>query len=50
MAKRKLEIVFTDRDGRWYPIDEVNSEELAEGFNKISKEITRRLSLQKEQR
>jgi hypothetical protein len=50
VVKRKLELVFIDENGKWYPIDEVNREELAEGFEKISREITKRLSLQKEQR
>jgi len=47
---RKLELVFIDKDGKWYPIDEVSSEELAEGLEKISKETAKRLLLQKEQR
>lgn len=50
MVNRKLELVFIDKDGKWYPIDEVNSDELAEGFEKISKEIAKRLQLMKEQR
>ena len=47
---RKLELVFIDKDRKWYPIDEVSSEELAEGLEKISKETAKRLLLQKEQR
>jgi len=50
MGDGKLELVFVDKDGRWYPLDEVSSEELAEGLEKISKETTKRLLLQKEQR
>ena len=50
MVKRKLELVFIDKDGKWYPIDEVNREELADGLGKISKEVSRRLELLKEQR
>ena len=50
MRKRKLELVFIDKDGKWYPLDEVNSEELAEGLQKLSKETAKRLLLQKEQR
>ncbi len=50
MVNRKLELVFIDQDGKWYPIDEVNSGELAEGLEKISKEIAKRLLLKKEQR
>jgi hypothetical protein len=50
MRQRKLELVFIDKDGKWYPLDEVNSEELAEGLQKLSKETTKRLLLQKEQR
>jgi hypothetical protein len=45
-----LELVFVDKYGKWYPLDEVNSEELAEGLEKISKETAKRLLLQKEQR
>jgi hypothetical protein len=50
MRQRKLELVFIDKDGKWYPLDEVNSEELAEGLQKLSKETAERLLLQKEQR
>jgi len=47
---RKLELVFVDKNGKWYPLDEVSRVELAEGLEKISKEIAKRLLLQKEQR
>jgi hypothetical protein len=50
MGSRKLELVFVDKNGKWYPLDEVNSEELAEGLKKISKETAKRLLLQKQQR
>jgi hypothetical protein len=50
MVNGKLELVFTDKDGKWYQIDEVNSAELAEGLQKIAKETAKRLLLQKEQR
>jgi hypothetical protein len=50
MRVRKLELVFIDKDGKWYPLDEVNRAELAEGLEKISKETAKRLFLQKEQR
>ncbi|MCW4006272.1 MAG: hypothetical protein NWF04_06740 [Candidatus Bathyarchaeota archaeon] len=50
MANKKLELVFIDQDGKFYPIDEVDSTELAVGFERISQEIATRLRLQKEQR
>jgi hypothetical protein len=50
MINRKLEIVFVDKNGKWYPIDEVSRAELAEGLEKISKEIAKRLQLKKDQR
>jgi hypothetical protein len=50
MVKKKLELVFVDKDGKWYPLDEVNREELAEGLERISKEVAKRLQLLKEQR
>jgi hypothetical protein len=50
MVDRKLALVFMDKDGKWYPPDEVNSDELAWGLEKISKEIAKRLLLKKEQR
>ena len=50
MVKRKLELVFIDKDGKWYPLDEVNREELAEGLERMSKEAATRLQLLKEQR
>jgi hypothetical protein len=50
MHDRKLELAFIDKNGKWYPLAEVSSEELAEGLEKISKETAKRLLLQKEQR
>jgi len=50
MGARKLELIFVDKNGKWYPLDEVNSEELAEGLEKLSRETAKRLLLQKEQR
>jgi hypothetical protein len=50
MAKKKLELVFIDKEGKWYPLDEVDREELAEGLKEISKEVAKRLQLLKEQR
>ena len=47
---RKLELEFVDKEGKFYPLDEVSSAELAKGLEKISKEIAARLQLQKEQR
>lgn len=50
VTDRKLELVFMDKEGKCYPLDEVNSAELAEGLERISKETAKRLLLQKEQR
>lgn len=50
MTDRKLELVFIDKDGKFYPLDEVSSAELAGGLERITKETVKRLSLQKEQR
>jgi hypothetical protein len=50
MEKKKLEIVFTDMEGKWYPLDEVDHEALAEGLRKVTEEVAKRLQLQKEQR
>ena len=50
MVEKKLELVFINKDGKFYPLDEVSSAELARGLEKISKEIAARLQLQKEQR
>jgi len=47
---RNLELAFIDTKGKFYPLNEVNSAELAKGLEKISKEIAARLALQKEQR
>jgi hypothetical protein len=46
----KLELVFMDKTGKFYPLDEVSSAELARGLEKISKETAARLQLQKDQR
>ena len=50
MVDRKRALVFMDKDGKWYPLDEVDGDELAWGLEKISKEIAKRLVLKKEQR
>ena len=50
MVEKKLELVFMNKDGKFYPLDEVDSAELAKGLEKISKEIAARLQLQKELR
>ncbi len=50
MGNRKLELAFIDKDGKVYPLDEVDREDLAKGLEKISKEIAKRLQLLKEQR
>jgi hypothetical protein len=50
MSDKELDLVFVDKEGNYYPIDDVESAELAKGFEKISKEIATRLRLQKEQR
>ena len=50
MVARKLEVVFMDRDGKFFALEEVNSAELAEGLEKISRETAKRLLLQKDQR
>ncbi len=50
MIEKKLELIFIDKEGKVYPIDEVNSVELAKGLERLSQEIATRLRLQKEQR
>ncbi len=50
VENKKLEIVFTDKEGKWYPLDEVDHETLAEGLRKVTEEVAKRLQLQKEQR
>ncbi|MGD0977979.1 MAG: hypothetical protein ABR962_02435 [Candidatus Bathyarchaeia archaeon] len=45
-----MELAFIDKNGKTYPIDEVTRAELAEGLEKIAKEIAKRLILVKEQR
>jgi hypothetical protein len=50
LVGRKLKLVFVDDDGRLCQLDEVNSLELAEGLEMISKETAKRLLLQKEER
>ena len=47
---RNLEFGFIDKEGKFYPLTEIDSAELAKGLEKISKEIAARLQLQKEQR
>jgi|AGTN01.2.fsa_nt_gi hypothetical protein len=50
MIDKKMELMFLDEDGKFYPLTEVDSIELAKGLEKISQEIATRLRLQKEQR
>ena len=50
MVNKKLELVFIDKNGKWYPLDEVTREELADGLERMSKEVAKRLQLLKEQR
>jgi hypothetical protein len=50
VEKRKLELAYVDKNGKVYSIDEVTRAELAEGLERISKEIAKRLLLLKEQR
>ena len=50
MVEEKLKLVFIDKEGKFYQLNEVGSAELARGLEKISKEIAARLQLQKEQR
>lgn len=50
MVNKNLELVFVDKQGKWYPLDEVKPEDLAAGLEKISKEVAKRLQLVKEQR
>ncbi len=50
MVNKNLELVFIDKQGKWYPLDEVKHEDLATGLEKISKEVAKRLQLVKEQR
>jgi hypothetical protein len=50
MVDEKIEIAFVDKEGKVYPITEVDSVELANGLKRISEEIATRLRLQKEQR
>jgi len=50
MSEKKLELVFIDKDGKFYPLDEVSSSQLARGLDKIAKETANRLLLQKQQR
>jgi hypothetical protein len=50
MENKKLEIVFIDKEGKWYPLDEVDDMTLAEGLKKMTEEVANRLHLQKEQR
>jgi hypothetical protein len=45
-----LELVFVDKEGKFYPLDEVSAADLAEGLERITKETAKRLLLQKEQR
>jgi hypothetical protein len=50
MIKKKLELVFIDEEGKFYPVEGVDSAELAKALETITKEIATRLRLQKEQR
>jgi hypothetical protein len=38
------------KEGKWYPIDEVDLIDLVEGLEKVTKEVAKRLQLLKDQR
>jgi hypothetical protein len=50
MANGKLELVFVDKEGKWYPLDEVDREDLAAGLEKKTKKIGKRLQFLKEKK
>jgi hypothetical protein len=50
MENGKLELAFVDKHGKVYPLDAGTREDLAKGLERISKEIAKRLQLQREQR
>lgn len=50
MENKKLDIVFIDKNGKWYPLDEVDHETLSVGLKKVTEEAAKRLQLQKDQR
>jgi len=41
LVDKKLELVFLDKDGKWYPLDEVSREELAEGLENSQRKLPR---------
>ena len=47
MENKKLEIVFTDKEGKWYPLDEVDHETLAEGLRKVTEEVAKASAIAK---
>ena len=50
LVDRNFELAFIDKEGKFSSLAEVDSAELARGLEKISREIAKRLQLQKEQR
>ena len=44
---RNLELAFIDKEGKFYPLDEIDSAELAKGLEKISNEVAERLAAAK---
>ena len=45
MAKIEFELVFIDKEGKWHPLDEVDSEELAQGL-KMPVFVPKRLNVE----
>lgn len=37
----KLEVVFIDKEGKWFSVDEVDEEDLAGGLGKVFKEVVK---------
>lgn len=47
LVDKKLDLVYVDKEGKFYSRDKADDAELAMGLGKISKEIAARLRLRK---
>jgi len=47
MVEKKLDLVFVDKEGKFYPLDEVGGAELAKGLEKSPKKLQQDYSCRK---
>jgi hypothetical protein len=50
LENKKIEIVFIDKEGKGYPLDEVDHNMLGDGLRKVTDEVAKRLQMKRDLR